>query len=381
MERQGHGTDEGTDVRARKRGSRLEGRQSAYAAVKGCLEPVKHHVREFLSLPSGRGPRFPAVRVALGLFLPLLALILLGRTDLTMCAIFGSLTGVFGRSEPHWRRLRHQCASGGLMVLTVLAGVALSQADRGPWAVVVLGTLIAGCISVAADFLRIRPAGPFTYIFAFTATSAAPFGGTLAEAFLAAGASALLAVVLGVAGRLHARRHTPSVPGLRVPPDWRRILVHSGRYTLAVAAAGSLSAAFGLGHGYWAMLAACAPLAAADAASGPKRAAHFILGTYAGVLLSALLLQVPWTPVQLAVLLALLQFSGEIYVVRHYGAAMVFLTPVALMMTGFMHGADVWALTLDRALETTIGALAAVAVIAATTRSPAPARKATPVSR
>ena len=145
--------------------------------------------------------------------------------------------------------------------------------------------------------------------------------------------------------------------------------MHSGRYTVAVAAAGSASAALGLGHGYWAMLAACAPLAAADAASGPKRAAHFILGTYAGVLLSFVLLQVPWTAVQLAVLLAVLQFSGEVYAVRHYGMAMVFLTPVALLMTGFTHRSDAWALTMDRALETTIGALVAVAVIAATTQS------------
>ena len=340
----------------------------SYAALKGCLAPVKHHVREFLSIPSGRGHRFPAVRVAAGLFLPLLVLVLLGRTDLTMCAIFGSLTGVFGRSEPHWHRLKHQSASGALMVLTVLAGVALSQADRGPWSVVVIGTVIAGTISVAADYLRIRPAGPFTYIFAFTATSAAPFAGTLPEAFSAAGSGALLAVLLGVAGRLHARRHTPAWRPARVPPDWRRILVHSGRYTVAVAAAGSVSAALGLGHGYWAMLAACAPLAAADAASGPKRAAHFILGTYAGVLLSFVLLQVPWTAVQLAVLLAVLQFSGEVYAVRHYGMAMVFLTPVALLMTGFTHRSDAWALTMDRALETTIGALVAVAVIAATTQ-------------
>ncbi|MDK1327613.1 FUSC family protein [Arthrobacter sp. zg-Y1143] len=327
------------------------------------------HVREFLSIPSGRGHRFPAVRVGLGLFLPLLVLVLLGRTDLTMYAIFGSLTGVFGRSEPHWRRLKHQSASGALMILTVLAGVALSQTDPGPWAVVAIGTVIAGCISVAADYLRVRPAGPFTYIFAFTATSAAPFAGSLAEAFLTAAAGALLAVLLGVAGRVHARRHTPAVRLTRVPPAWGRILLHSGRYTAAVAAAGSLSAVLGLGHGYWAMLAACAPLAAADAALGPRRAAHFILGTYAGALLSALLLQVHWSPVELAVLLAVLQFGGEIYVIRHYGMAMVFLTPVALLMTGFTHSADVWALTMDRALETTIGALVAVAVIAGTTRS------------
>ena len=258
------------------------------------------------------------------------------------------------------------------MVMTVTAGVALSQADRGPWSVVAIGTVMAGAISIAADYLRVRPAGPFTYIFAFTATSAAPFTGSLPKAFLAAAASASLAVVLGVAGRLHARRHAPehTPSGLRAPrsTDWKRILLHAGRYAGAVGSAGTLAAVLGLGHGYWAMLAACAPLAAADLAGGPARALHFIVGTYAGVLFSALLMQVQWSPVQLAVLLAVLQLSGEIYVVLHYGAAMVFLTPVALMMTGFTSDLPVGALVVDRAVETTIGAVAAVAVIALSTR-------------
>lgn len=301
--------------------------------------------------------------------MPLLVLILLGRTDLTMCAIFGSLTGVFGRSEPHWRRLRHQAQSGVLMILTVAAGVSMSLAGRSDWEVVAAATVIAGIISVAADYLRVRPAGPFTYIFAFTATAAAPFTGTVGEAALAAGGGAGTAMVLGIAGRAHARRHSPHLLRPAVPPpDWQAILQHSGRYVAAVAAAGSLAVVVGPGHSYWAMLAACAPIAAASAAHAPLRAAHFIAGTYAGVLLSALLLQPEWTPVQLAVLLTLLQFAGEIYVIRHYALAMVFLTPVALLMTGFVSTQPVWDLTIDRAVETTIGAAVAVVVVLLTTR-------------
>ncbi|MCC9196887.1 FUSC family protein [Arthrobacter sp. zg-Y820] len=309
----------------------------------------------------------------MGLFIPLLVLILLGRTDLTLCAIFGSLTGVFGRTEPHWRRLRHQAQSGVLMCLTVVAGVSMSIAGRSDWEMVAAATLVAGGISVAADRLRVRPAGPFTYIFAFTATAAAPFAGSIGEAALAVAGSALTAVLLGVAGRLHARTHTPRTHLPRLErqsapaPDWAGILVHSGRYVAAVAAAGSLALVLGPGHSYWAMLAACAPIAAADAADAPARAGHFILGTYAGVLLSALLLQPDWSPVQLAILLALLQLGGEIYVIRHYGLAMVFLTPVALLMTGFVSTQPAWDLTVDRAVETTIGALVAVVVIALTT--------------
>lgn len=302
------------------------------------------------------------------MFLPLLVLILVGRTDLTLCAIFGSLTGIFGRSEPHWRRLRHQGQSGVLMCLTVLAGVYLSMAGRSPWQVVVLGTVIAGAISVAADRLRVRPAGPFTYIFAFTATAATPFSGSLGEAALTVSGSALLAVLLGFMGRLHARRHSPGRPGVQPAPQWGRILRHSGRYAVAVAVSGSVAVLMGLGHSYWAMLAACAPIAAADASRGLRRAVHFIAGTYAGVLLSAVLLQQDWSAVQLALLLSVLQLFGELYVIRHYGLSMVFLTPVALLMTGFISEQPVAVLAMDRAVETTIGALVALIVLLLTTR-------------
>ncbi|GAA3287311.1 FUSC family protein [Arthrobacter citreus] len=302
------------------------------------------------------------------MLIPLMLLILLDRTDLTMCAIFGSLTGLFGRTEPHWRRLRHQSQSGLLMCATVVAGVSMSIAGRSDWELVVTATVVAVLISVAADFLRIRPAGPFTYIFAFTATAAAPFSGSIGEAALAVSGSAATAVLLGIAGRVHARRHTPiMLPQRTPPPEASSVFAHAGRYAAAVAGAGSLALVLGPGHSYWAMLAACAPIAAADAAHAPARAGHFILGTYGGVLLSALLLQPDWTPVQLAILLAALQFGGEVYVIRHYALAMVFLTPVALLMTEFVSVQPVRELTVDRAVETTIGALVAVVVIVLTT--------------
>ncbi len=112
--------------------------------------------------------------------------------------------------------------------------------------------------------------------------------------------------------------------------------MHAGRYTVAIGAAGSLATLADLGHSYWAMVAAAAPIAAADATRGPVRAVHRTVGTYGGVLLTACLLTVDWSPLQLAVLLAALQFIGEVFVIRHYSVALVFMTPVALLMTEFV---------------------------------------------
>ena len=95
---------------------------------------------------------------------------------------------------------------------------------------------------------------------------------------------------------------------------------------------------------------------------------HRTVGTYGGVLLTACLLTVKWSPLQLAVLLAALQFVGEVFVIRHYSIALVWMTPVALMMTGFVAPKPAGVLVTERAVETTLGAGIAFLVILLTTR-------------
>jgi uncharacterized membrane protein YccC len=142
---------------------------------------------------------------------------------------------------------------------------------------------------------------------------------------------------------------------------------HAARYLAATGLSGLVATSAGLGHSYWAMVAACAPIAAADASSALVRAVHRAVGTLGGVVLTGVLLTVSWSPVQLAVLLAVLQFVGEVYVVRHYSTALVFMTPVALLMGQFVSSIPGSVLTRDRAIETLIGAAVAFTVVFATT--------------
>ncbi|WP_190812761.1 hypothetical protein [Saccharopolyspora pogona] len=57
-----------------------------------------------------------ACRVAVGLFFPVLVLLMSGRPDLIIYAVFGSFTGMYGRAESHLsasntRRTRALCCS------------------------------------------------------------------------------------------------------------------------------------------------------------------------------------------------------------------------------------------------------------------------------
>jgi len=48
---------------------------------------------------------------------------------------------------------------------------------------------------------------------------------------------------------------------------------------------------------------------------------------------------------------------------RHYGLAMLTITPMALLMTSLAHPADPSALALDRALDTVLGAVVGVLAV------------------
>ena len=187
---------------------------------------------------------------------------------------------------------------------------------------------------------------------------------------MAVGGSVAVVLVLGFAGRIFSRRNYPD-RGLREPPRAAPALSlqRVGRYVVAVGAAGTLALLLGMGHNYWAMVAAAAPIAAADATAGLTRSVHRIIGTYGGVILTALLLLAPWTPFELVFLLALLQFIGEVFVIRNYSVALVFMTPVALLMTEFVARQPPHVLVMDRAVATTVGAVTAFLVIWFTTRT------------
>ncbi len=60
----------------------------------------------------------------------------------------------------------------------------------------------------------------------------------------------------------------------------------------------------------------------------------------------------------------ILQFLGELYIARNYALALLFITPVALMMTQIAAPVDVPDLLLARFVETVIGATVAIGVVA-----------------
>ena len=82
-----------------------------------------HHIRSLHTLSPANKDHVSAWRMAISVAVPSLALLAAGRPGLAGYAVFGALTGMYGRTEPHQLRLRHQGQAAVLLVAGVGVGV------------------------------------------------------------------------------------------------------------------------------------------------------------------------------------------------------------------------------------------------------------------
>jgi hypothetical protein len=340
------------------------------------MRPLRAHLRVLHSLAPASKDHVSALRVAASVAVPSSVLLSAGRPDLMIYAVFGALTGMYGRSEPHQLRLRHQGQAALLLVGGIAVGVLLSVNQLHSWSLVLTEAVLAGAGSLFADKVGLKPNGPFFGILALGACASIPTTVHWYTAVLIGALSAAFSMLVGFGGWIRGRtwdrgaaRDVPPLRGGRRRAAW----IHSGRYLAAVGIAGAFGVLSGSGHPHWAMAAAAVPLAGADLPSSVYRGLHRIVGTLLGLVVVALVL-FPWdfSPLRafpgheaavLALLVMVLQFSTELFMARHYGLAMVSFTPVILLMTQLAAPADPYFLVAERAVETLIGACTGIAVV------------------
>ncbi|MFF9481968.1 FUSC family protein [Streptomyces sp. NPDC014733] len=167
-----------------------------------------------------------------------------------------------------------------------------------------------------------------------------------------AGARTLPAAPTGAgfrAAELVAGRH-PGGPGHRSV-----LLVPALRMALGTALAGGAASALGLGHGYWAAVSAAAVLHSINVRTATQRAVQRTLGTAAGLVLALAILALAPGPGVLVAVIVVLEFLLEYVVPRNYGLGVVFLTPLALLMTDLTAPEAAGTLVADRALASVLG--------------------------
>ncbi|MEW1631893.1 FUSC family protein [Streptomyces sp. NPDC089173] len=116
----------------------------------------------------------PALSVVVASAVPHLTLLALGRLDLVMYAMAGSLCALYGHGLPYARRARTVAGvvlsmAGGLAVALVTASLTHSTA-----VLVAVGALLAAAQKVACDAVRIGPPGQVILTFVSSAALFAP---------------------------------------------------------------------------------------------------------------------------------------------------------------------------------------------------------------
>ncbi|MFG3097627.1 FUSC family protein [Streptomyces sp. NPDC048202] len=155
----------------------------------------------------------------------------------------------------------------------------------------------------------------------------------------------------------------PAAPGDGPPrrPRGRRrrraaaLLPTAVRTFVGTAAAGGIALFLGVGHSYWAAISAAAVLHSINVWSTMQRAVQRTLGTAIGLLLTSAVLVLHPGPVAIICLIIVFEFFLEYVVARNYGLGVIFLTPLALLLSELSTPVSASRLLHDRVIGSGIG--------------------------
>ncbi|WP_197061963.1 FUSC family protein [Sinomonas humi] len=185
---------------------------------------------------------------------------------------------------------------------------------------------------------------------------------------------------------LKAQGDARDLPELSTPapawggrPGWRYLLGHALRagsvewftsWRMAVAAgmAGLISEAVGIGRPYWALMAATIVINQwTDRVAATRKAAHRTVGTLLGVGVVWVVSAAHPSPWSSAAVVVICMVGQYLLLPLNYALALIAITPMALLtVAAAAPGGSVTPLLAERAIDTVIGALSAVAVTWAT---------------
>lgn len=314
-----------------------------------------------------------ALRVALAVGLPLLALDVADRLDLAVYAAFGGLAMLYGHGESAKQRVTTQIVAGiGLVVIIAVAMTYAAAQAPLP----VLGALLAVTVVAAATLgaaMRWVPRGEMFFVLVLLIIASIPSTWDRLPIGIATGAggaafSVLLAWLSGL--RNGKREEEPK------PDGWRRRLAEGyasldrGQHlvlmaaaTLGVLTAWALAIVLGIGHPFWAAVTVAALMPALAATDIWRRTLHLMLGTLGGVGVATLLFSFEPGHLALIAIIIVCQAAAEIAVARNYGVALLFFSPLAIGMSNLSRGAPWPPLLLDRLAEAALGTAVAFLTI------------------
>ncbi|GAA4285347.1 FUSC family protein [Brevibacterium daeguense] len=317
------------------------------------------------------------VRAGICVLVPLLVLLFAGLSQLSAYVAFAAFTSLYGRYEAYRSRLVTVVVAGISFLVIIAVAMVVAMLGGGVITIAVGLFIVSALGVVLSSHMGWIPFGSVFYVFSFSVISSIP---VTAEEYLPRYSISVATVVfcwiVAMAGWLIRRapgRHQAVLSRLRKverrPGAWRDGIVwlHAGENALGVVVALLIAAGMGLSHSYWAAVAVAACVPRPYAPRKVTRIIHRVIGTALGVVVTGLIL-LTGPPVWVVIVIAAFcQFMVELFVGKVYWFALLFITPLALLVGQLSAPAPVGVILTDRVLDTTIGGMVALVLVLAGT--------------
>lgn len=302
------------------------------------------------------------VAAALAMGLPIFAGVALGELGMGLAASMGGLVFLYLPAT----RLTHRMAWLMACAFGMVSCHALGMLGHlMPSLVVPLLALIVTLVTMVCRFYVVPPPGGLFFVMAAAIAAYSPLHGR--DALVQVGAvvfGSVLAVAIAFLYSLHmVRRRGVPAPNPVQRPDFEVVVVESVLIGGFIALSLLVAQALHLERPYWVPVSCMAIIQGASLRAAWTRQLQRTLGTALGLLVFLGIVQLPLSPWGIAAVITALALIIEILIVRHYGLATLFITPMAILLAEAAQGTvqAPQALMYARLTDSMLGAIMGVA--------------------
>lgn len=221
--------------------------------------------------------------------------------------------------------------------------------------------LLAFAVQWVANFFRMKPPGSFFFLMIAAIAISKPFDlSSIAVRIGVVGMSTMLACVLAFVYSLYiVRKHPPKPAAIYEPRSRYSNSIESAISAIFLGLSLFVAHLLQLQNPYWVPISCMAVMQGVSLEHIWSRSLQRILGTFIGLGLAWILLLQQLTPLTICLSVFMLQFIIEMLIVRHYGLAVIFITPLTLFLAeaGSAMHADLNSLMPARFLDIALGSI------------------------
>lgn len=295
------------------------------------LALLREELRQLGTISSSDRPWQMPFAAALASGLPLLVGAYFGRMDYGLVSSLGGLVFLYLPETPLHHRMVSLMACAFALTACYALGV---MSHLLPALMMLVLTFIAILVTMVCRFYRVGAPGSLFFIMAAAIGAYSP--GDILQVPLKVGLIAmgcLLACLIAFLYSIYILRRRAPRPIEPLPtPTFDFVVFDSVVIGICVGISLAFAQLFQLENAYWVPISCLAVIQGMTLRAVWDKQVHRLLGTGIGLLLSWGLLTLPLDNWSISFLMMALAFVIETVVVRHYGFATIFITPMTILL-------------------------------------------------